>query len=267
MNTGRSKRFLAVVVMAACCMSAWTVMAQDVVQLTNGKRFQVRSIRWIESEQKYRVEMMDGSVLPLPKAQVQGLAIAKPTDYDKVVAMLAAKQYTAAIPILEDIIIKYKMLNWDNQARTLLAKTYLALPDPKKAAGVLDGYMASVPKLEVPAELIQVYWTALLQSNQGGALKKELDSVVATGARPMVATAMVMRGNMNRESGQKEVALLDYLRVVILFENIREVQPEALYKAAEILEELRDPRADELRKKLVQEYKDSDYAAKLSGKI
>jgi hypothetical protein len=76
-----------------------------------------------------------------------------------------------------------------------------------------------------------------------------------------------MRGNMNRESGQKEVALLDYLRVVILFENIREVQPEALYKAAEILEELRDPRADELRKKLVQEYKDSDYAAKLSGKI
>jgi hypothetical protein len=45
------------------------------------------------------------------------------------------------------------------------------------------------------------------------------------------------------------------------------VQPEALFKAAEILEEMRDPRADEMKKKLVQEYKDSEYAAKLSGKI
>ncbi len=264
MKRGNSLVMMAV---AACWMVSEVAVAQDVVQLTNGKKVQVRSIRWVESEQAYRVETMEGSMLPLPKAQVQGLSISKPAEYDKAVGLLATKQYAAAIPMLEEIITKYKMLTWDNKARVLLAKAYLAQSEPKKAVSVLEGYMSSVSKAEVPPELIQTYWTALLQSNQNEALKKELDSVVATGTRQMVATAMVMRGNMNRDAGQKEVALLDYLRVVILFENIKEAQPEALYKAAEILEELRDPRADELRKKLVQEYKDSDYAAKLSGKI
>ncbi|EFK97486.1 hypothetical protein LDC_0474, partial [sediment metagenome] len=75
------------------------------------------------------------------------------------------------------------------------------------------------------------------------------------------------RGNMNRQVGQKEAATLDYLRVVVLYENVKSVQPEALCKAAEMLEELRDARAETLRKKLVQEYKDSEWAAKLSGKI
>lgn len=266
MKTGKCGG-LAGVVVAVFWMSASVVTAQDVVRLTNGKVLQVRSVQWRASEQAYRVEMMDGAVLPLPKVQVAGLSIKKPAEYDKAVAMLAAKQYASAIPILEDIISKYTMLNWDNQARVQLAKAYLAQPDPKKAASVLEGYMATVPKSEVPADLIQVYWTALLQSNQGVALKKELDAVVAGGTREMVATALLMRGNVNRESGQKEVALLDYLRVVILFENVKASQPEALFKAAEILDELRDPRADELRKKLVQEYKDSEYAAKLSGKI
>ena len=267
MKTARSSSSVALMVLALCCISAGTVAAQDVVQLTNGKKLQVRDIKWRESEQSYRVELMDGAVLPLPKAQVAGLSIRKPADYDKVIAMLAAKQYAAAIPLLEDIIIKYKMLDWDNQARVQLANAYLAQNDAKKAVNVLEAYMSSVPKEGIPAALIRVYWAALLQSNQGAALKKELDSVVAGGTRPMVAAAMIMRGNVNRESGQKEVALLDYLRVVILFENIREIQPEALFKAAEILDELRDPRAEEMKKKLVQEYKDSEYAAKLSGKI
>jgi hypothetical protein len=249
------------------CAMVLPVWAVDVVHLVNGKAIQAQDIQWRESEQTYRVTTPEGVMMPIPKAQVERLGIAKPPTFGQAESLIAAKQYKEAIPILDDIVGKYKMKVWDNEARKLLAQSYLAMNDPKKAADSLEGYMSSVPKAEIPAEMIMIYWKALLAAGRGAALKKEVDAVAATGSRSMAAAAMLMRGSMNREAGQKEAAVLDYLRVVILFEDIKAIQPEALFKAAEVLDEMRDPRADELKKKLVQEYKGSEYAAKLSGKI
>ena len=77
----------------------------------------------------------------------------------------------------------------------------------------------------------------------------------------------MMRANMNRQTGLKEAAFLDYMRVVTLYKDVKGLPPEALYKAAEILEETRDPRADQLRKRLAAEYRDSEWAAKLGGRF
>jgi hypothetical protein len=241
--------------------------AVDVVHLTNGKAIQAVDIQWRESEQSYRVSTPDGVIMPVPKSQVERLEIARPPAFAQAETMMGARQFAAAVPILDEIVSKYTMRVWDGEARKLLAQAHLALNDPKKAADALSGYMSGIPKADIPAETILLYWRALLAAGRGSTLKKELDDVIVSGTRPMAAAAMVMRGNMNREAGQKEVAVLDYLRVVILFENVKSVQPEALFKAAELLEEMRDSRADELKKRLVQEYRDRDYAAKLSGKI
>ncbi len=265
MNSGMIVKMAVLSVLVAG--AAMTVAAQDSILLTNGRKLAARSIQWREGEKAYRVETPEGAISTIPKAQVQRVDVKKPADWDKATAMMAAKQYAAAIPLLDGIATSYRMLGWDGEARRLLANAYLGMKEPKKAADALESYMESMPKAEIPVEVTQTYWNVLLQAGRGAMLKKDLDEVIASGPRPMVAAAMMMRGNMNREGGQKEPALLDYLRVVILFENIRELQPEALFKAAEILDELRDPRADELRKKLVQEYKDSEYAAKVSGKI
>jgi hypothetical protein len=48
---------------------------------------------------------------------------------------------------------------------------------------------------------------------------------------------------------------------------VKAAQPEALFKAAEVLDELRDPRADQLRKQLVGEYPTSEFAAKAKAKL
>ena len=181
--------------------------------------------------------------------------------------MVTSKQFDAAVPILEGLITKYKMLVWDNRARELLAEAYLAKNDPKKAAAAMDDLFANITKAEAPPEVHRLYWRTLLAAGRTQALKKELDDVIATGTRDMAAVAQIMRGNMNREAGQKEAAMLDYLRTVILFEQIKAVQPEALYRAAEMLDEMRDPRAEGMKKKLVTEYRDSEWAAKLSGKV
>lgn len=265
MKSAKMGRLAVLAILAAG--AAISAAAQDSILLTNGRRLAARSIQWREGEKAYRVETPEGAISTIPKAQVQKVDVRKPADWDKAAGMMAAKQYAAAVPLLDGIATSYRMLGWDGEARRLLANAYLGLKEPKKAADALESYMEQMPKAEIPMELTQTYWNVLLQAGRGASLKKDLDDVIASGPRPMVAAAMMMRGNMSREGGQKEPALLDYLRVVILFDNIRELQPEALFKAAEILDELRDPRADELRKKLVQEYKDSEYAAKVSGKI
>lgn len=248
-------------------VAALPARAADLIRLTNGKTIQAKDIQWRESEKAYRVTTPDGVTMPVPRAQVERLEIARPATFAQAESLVAGKQFGQAIPILDDIVTKYRMKVWDNEARKLLAQCHMAMNDPKKAAAVLDDYMASVPKADLDPATTLMYWRTLLAAGRGATLKKELDEVVAAGSRPMAAAAMVMRGNMNREAGQKEAAVIDYLRVVILFENVKAVQPEALFKAAELLEEMRDARADELRKKLIQEYRDSEYAAKLSGKI
>ncbi len=258
---------LALAVVSLLTGMATPVGAANKVILTNGREMVAKTIQWRESAQEYRVETPDGTVLPLPKAQVDRLEIDKPAEYDKAAQMIAAKQFDASIPVLDDLVARFKMLVWDNEARKLLAVAYMGKNDPKKAAGTLDEYFTLVPKAQVPADVQLIYWNALLAADRASSLKKDLDEVIATGPREMAAAAQIMRGNMNRQAGQKEAATLDYLRVVVLYENVKSVQPEALYKAAEMLEELRDARAETLRKKLVQEYKDSEWAAKLSGKI
>ena len=84
--------------------------------------------------------------------------------------------------------------------------------------------------------------------------------------RDLAARAQVLRGDLKRKRRQLEPAVQDYLRTVILFENIRDVQPEALYKAGETLEELRDARAKDLFARLQREYPDSKYAARAREK-
>jgi hypothetical protein len=251
------------VLVAATVLPAWAV---DKITI-NGKVIEARSIQWRASEQAYKVETMEGPIIPVPKAQVENLEIDKPADFDKAAGLIAAKQFAQAVPMLDEIVTKYNMLVWDNEARKLQTQAYLAMNEPKKAADAMDGYMANMPKEEIPLDTVTLYWMTLLRAGKTATLKKALDESVVSPSVETAAAATLMRGNMSREAGQKEAALLDYLRAALLFDGVRPVQAEGLYRAAEILDELRDPRADVIKKKLVQEHKDSEFAAKLGGKI
>lgn len=238
----------------------------DKVTLTNDREIDAKKVTWRASAQEYRVEMADGTILPFPKAQVAKLQIDKPADFEKAMQLVAAKQPDAAIPLLDGLVTSYAMLNWDNEARKALAQVYLGKSDAKKAASVLDDYLASVPKAEVTIDVQLMYWKALLAADRASTLKKELDTVSLGPDHELAAAAQLMRGSMDRQAGLKEAAFLDYMRAYELFKDVKSVAPEALFRAAELLEEMRDPRADQLRKRLAQEYKDSEWAAKLGGR-
>ena len=109
-----------------------------------------------------------------------------------------------------------------------------------------------------------IYWQALLKSNRSAKLNKLLEEAIKKGGREASASALILRGDMLLESKQPRDALKDgYLRVIVLYENVRTVQPEALYKAAKAFEALhQNPNAERMRSTLRSKYPNSEYARK-----
>jgi TolA-binding protein len=159
------------------------------------------------------------------------------------------------------------MLVWDNTAREWLARLYVD-KQPAKAVAMVEEIVAAGGGRVISAPLRLKYWEALQSSGQQEKVAKDMDDAIATGPRDLVPQAQVMRGNLRRAAGKKDAALEDYLRTILFFESAGPARAEALFKAAELLDELADPqRAAALRQMLIQQYPDSDLARKAGGKV
>lgn len=190
----------------------------------------------------------------------------KPAEVDQAGQLAAQKKYDEAIKLLADVIVKYRFLEWDNRARAASAQMMIAKGDPAGAADQYEQLFRASPDAKAESKLLWGYLNALLQAQKLDKLNPQLDEIIAKGSRLDAAKAQTLRGDIKAGQGQVEGAVLDYLRTVVLFEAEKEAQPEALYKAGEALEKLRDPRAKAMYAKLVQTYPESDYAQKARGK-
>jgi tetratricopeptide (TPR) repeat protein len=186
----------------------------------------------------------------------------KPAEIDKVGQLIASKQYDEAIKLLEEVAVRYRYLEWDNEARAMLPRVYSHKGDFAAAVRAYEKMFVSLPKSKEEANIQQAYRQALLDAKQYDKLEGLLNSTIGTGNRLDAARALIVRGDIRAAQGQLETAVLDYLRVAVLFESEKDVQPEALLKTAETLKALRDPRAAEFFKKLIDRYPDSPYAQK-----
>ena len=181
-----------------------------------------------------------------PKGQYLRAVADKPADFDKAKQLIAAKTYDEAVRILNDIVAKYRYLEWDNSARALLAQAHMAKGDAASAASEYEQILKNSPDAKNDASLQWSYRESLLVAKQFDKLQPILTELIEKGERSEAARAQIMRGDIRQAQGQVEGAVLDYLRTVVLYESEREAQPEALFKAAEGLDKLRDPRAREL---------------------
>ena len=197
-----------------------------------------------------------------PKGQYVRAVADKPADFDKAKQLLAAKTYDEAIKILNDIVLKYRYLEWDNTARVVLGQAYAQKGDFANAIDSYEQAIKASPDAKGDEALQWAYRGALLDGKQYDKLEAALNEVITAGPRPEAAHAQIMRGDMRMSQNQVEAALLDYLRTVVLFESEKDSRPEALYKASEALKALRDPRAAELAKTLVAEFPGNPYAEK-----
>jgi predicted negative regulator of RcsB-dependent stress response len=253
------------VVTAAVILGCPGAGRADKIIKTDGSEFSGLKIKWFGSRKEYQVDQADGSMLTIPADEVRSVQIAKPAEFDKAVQACTAKQYEVAIPILEEIISRYKRLQWDGLASELLAKAYLGKGDFKKATQVLSGLMEGTARNLVTDDQYNLYWTALAGAQMNAVLKQSLTEAIAGESRPLVAFALIKRGDMSKADGKRDDAALDYLRSILMYADVVAAQPEALSKAAQLFDDMRDPRAEDLKKRLRANYPDSPYARKLGG--
>jgi tetratricopeptide (TPR) repeat protein len=189
-----------------------------------------------------------------PKGQYLRAVADKPVDFDKAKQLVTAKSYDEAIKILNDIILKYRYLEWDNSARMVLGQVCTQKGDFTGAVDAYEQIVKASPDGKVDASIQWAYRQALLDAKQYDKLGNALDEIIVSGSRADAARAQIMRGDVKLSQNQLEGAVLDYLRTVVLYEQEKESRPEALYKAADTLKAMRDPRAAEMAKTLEQEF-------------
>jgi tetratricopeptide (TPR) repeat protein len=239
------------------------IVKKSGVRVPDGK---VGIIRFLPTQNKYMIT--DGSVqLQISIAEIRELVIPKPAGLDAAIQQVASGAYSSAIPALQQIMEDYRMLTWDVPAARHMVGAYVNMGQPAKAVEMAEVAIKASPQAAYSGDLFEKYCDALLKAKRSDKLDRVLREAVENGSREVAAKAQIMRGNMQFEKGNFREALVDgYLRTIILFQDIRAVQPEALYKAIKAHEKVGEvSHAEKWRKKLLSEYPDSPYSRELRG--
>jgi len=251
---------------ALLIMVALPALADVNGQITTTKgRTLAGKIRWQPASKAYAVTDIKGIMLQVPEREIARVSVDKPVEIDGAVNLMGSGNYAKAIPILEKVRTDYTRLQWDVEAARRLAEAYLATGDPAKAVQMCESVIEMNPELARAGDLPPIHWNALHAAGRDATLKKMLDDAVESGTRQTAAMAQIMRGDVEKKNGNFREALVDgYLRTVVLFEDVKVVQPEALYKAAKCFEQLGQlAYVERMRRKLMEEYSRSAYADKM----
>ena len=211
----------------------------------------------------------DMGIRTFPKGSYAKAVADKPAEYDQAAAALTAKKYDDAAKLLAGIVASHRFLEWDVQAAKLLPQALLGKGDAEGAVQAYERLYLLAPAEKQTPDVAWGHRRALMAAKQYAALARQLDAVAAAGPRSEAARAQTMRGDVQLAQNNVELAALDYLRTAILFQDVKDpaIQGEAHFKAAAALEQLRDPRAKDLYKKVVSDYGASPYAAQAQGKL
>ena len=229
-------------------------------------------IKYKPSSKVYEVtDPKTGVSVTIRLAEVDRIVVKDPPELDAAIKLVQGNQAALAIPNLEKIVKDYEGMPPAARAARWLVSAYLKTGVPDKAIAIGERLVASDPRIAGDPDFAAVYWKALLDGNMLPKLKKALDDAIATGPRSLVAQALLTRGGVERKQGagkaNLESALVDgYLRVIVLFQDIKEAQPEALYNAVKCFEQLNQGAyADRMRRKLLAEFPDDPYSEQIKS--
>lgn len=268
-STGIVRRLAPAIMLALLLGESARAQINGTILTTDNKTVQGQ-IRWMAAAKKYVIlATRPGSAttieLELQPSQVARITVPQPKELGPAVQAVRAGSVVAAIPVLEKIIRDYAMLQWDEVAARALAEAQMANNNPAGAVKACEVVIANNPEAAYMGEMAIVYWQALLKSDRSAKLSGLLDEAIKKGGREASASALILRGDMLMDKKQPRDALKDgYLRVVVLYENVRAAQPEALFKAAKAFDALQqNPNAEKMRTLLRTKYPSSDFVKKL----
>ncbi len=223
------------------------------------------NVRYLSSSKMYELQI-GRATTRVPASQVARVVLKKqPAGLDAAIQAVNRGQFASAIAPLKRIKDDYEMFGPDVKAAQYLALAYLKMGNTAQAIRMCDDVLRSNPGAARSGAFAGIYWDALLKEKQYAKLRRILDDAVQSGSREVAAVAQVKRGDMDMDKGEAKKALVDgYLRTILLFQDVKTVQPEALFKAIKAHEAVNEHHfAEKWRKRLLAGYPASEYAKQL----
>lgn len=192
--------------------------------------------------------------VPKPKEIIAADELFKAGEYAK-----AGEAYKSARP-------KYKLVGWDvycllKQAESLVKEDKKS--DAVKLLSTLENYKLVNPKME--QDLMESYRLLASTYIDLGETEKAipvLDKMIASSDDDIASYAFIKKGDAIAKKGDKMDAVLAYFQAALLFPKSKE-RPEALFKSAQMLKELKDARAEKFVEMLKKDYPSDPYTKQL----
>ncbi len=204
--------------------------------------------------------------IPVSFRETAMVGVKEPPQLGVAIKQVKAGEYTTAIPTLKKIMTFYKKLNHDVTAGAWLVTAYVGAGKNSDAIKTYDTLKRSIKdKKDIPIQLRRSYWEALDKTSANSKLQTDLSSSVRTGNREVAAEAQVRRSDSLMKQGKTEQALkTGYLRTVLLFPDVKDIQPRALLGAVTAYEKLElTKKAAEYKGILMKKYPESPEAKSL----
>lgn len=237
----------------------------DHIVLTDGTRVEASSVSFKRQRKTYTVvDPETGAAKPFPAKRVADVRAKRPALFTQAIKLVKEKKFSEAIPILNQVVEKYAGLRWDVYAGKMLMEIHSAQGQAAEVIIVYDSVTRYSRPEWVAQEMTRWYLDALIKTGQTAKIKRRIADMLKSDHRPTLAMARLLNGDLLASEGKLKDALIDgYLRTIILYRGVANVQPEALSKAMKALENLGDSRADRMRQMLLDKYPDSEYARKI----
>lgn len=191
---------------------------------------------------------VDGKLkMPFRVGQYKMGFVSKPKEVAALEQLFADKKYDQVISQADAVFEKYKFLGWSNVIASLHADALLAGNKISEAKRVLvaANRLAGEQRELLEASMVKIYIADKDFDKADSVLKRQMVSADEVKA----AQAFCLFGEMAEAKGDKKQAVLEYLKVLMLFENnkkVDDIRSLAKSRATKLMRELNDPRVDKI---------------------
>ncbi len=234
------------------------------IVLTSGRRAE-GVVRYLPASRSYEITAR-GATTEVRVDEVAEIMLSQqPEGLQQALQDVARQRYQQAIPVLSRVVENYTMMGPDREAAQALMQAYLRTGRSSDALRTGETMIRRDARLERRPAFASVYWEALLEEERVSTLRTSISTAIQSGPRDLAAVGLLRRGDLEMREGRHREALIDgYLRVVLLFRDVADVQPEALYKAIRAHEALNEVNyAERWRQQLLSGHATSEFAQRL----
>ncbi|MBN2451456.1 MAG: hypothetical protein JXR77_13780 [Lentisphaeria bacterium] len=187
---------------------------------------------------------VDGRIkLPFKAGSYVAVSTPKPADVDKLEKVFEAGQYDAVAKVADPLFEKYKFLGWGD---CIAYYEGMSLLRTGRAADAVKAFTkGSQFRGRFADNLVRGYVSALIEMKDTEKAQPMLARMIASERREDAAFALHSRGRVLEENGKNKEAVLEYLKVLLFFEDsssVREYRDDARTRAVAVMKKMNDGR-------------------------